>query len=225
MLRDKFGRSIRDLRISVTDRCNFRCTYCMPKEEYQNFDFLPKNQILTYEEISVVVRTLIPMGLEKIRITGGEPLLRKDLAKLIKMIRELEDTIEEFEDSCDEDDDNDHNDDDIDNTELKNTLEINTWVVTKYDSSGVSKTNLLNSFDITFSNNSLLTGSDSSEEYEGEWSTSGSSGFLELELEFDTDGNLKLLNRDWRVDSFSADQVDLVNQDPEKPISVTLSSN
>ena len=94
MLRDKFGRSIRDLRISVTDRCNFRCTYCMPKEEYQNFDFLPKNQILTYEEISVVVRTLIPMGLKKIRITGGEPLLRKDLAKLIKMIREQDDSID-----------------------------------------------------------------------------------------------------------------------------------
>lgn len=94
MLRDKFGRSIRDLRISVTDRCNFRCTYCMPKEEYQNFDFLPKNQILTYEEISVVVRTLIPMGLKKIRITGGEPLLRKDLGKLIKMIRQLNDSID-----------------------------------------------------------------------------------------------------------------------------------
>ena len=94
MLRDKFGRSIRDLRISVTDRCNFRCTYCMPKEKYQNFDFLPKNQILTYEEISVVVRSLIPLGLKKIRITGGEPLLRKDLAKLIKMIRELEDSVD-----------------------------------------------------------------------------------------------------------------------------------
>ena len=66
----------------------------MPKEEYQNFDFLPKNQILTYEEISVVVRTLIPMGLKKIRITGGEPLLRKDLAKLIKMIREQDDSID-----------------------------------------------------------------------------------------------------------------------------------
>lgn len=94
MLRDKFGRSIRDLRISVTDRCNFRCTYCMPKEEYQNFDFLPKNQIMSYEEISSVVRTLIPMGLKKIRITGGEPLLRKDLVKLIEMIRELESSID-----------------------------------------------------------------------------------------------------------------------------------
>ena len=65
----------------------------MPKEEYQNFDFLPKNQILTYEEISVVVRTLIPMGLKKSE-SWGEPLSRKDLAKLIKMIRELEDTID-----------------------------------------------------------------------------------------------------------------------------------
>lgn len=138
---------------------------------------------------------------------------------------ELEDTIEEFEDSCDEDDDNDHNDDDVDDTELKNTLQLNTWIVTKYDSSGISQTDLLNSFEITFSNDSLLIGTDSSEEYEGEWSTSGSSGFLELELEFDTDGNLKLLNKDWRVDSFSTDQIDIVNQDPEKPISVTLSSN
>ena len=71
MLRDKFGRSIRDLRISVTDRCNFRCTYCMPKEEYQNFDFLPKNQILTYEEISVVVRNLyldVATGLEFVKV-------------------------------------------------------------------------------------------------------------------------------------------------------------
>lgn len=89
MLRDKLGREIRDLRISVTDRCNFRCTYCMPKGEYENFDFLPRKDILSYEEMSKIVKILIPLGLKKVRITGGEPLLRKDLSKLVRMIRNL----------------------------------------------------------------------------------------------------------------------------------------
>ena len=94
MLRDKLGRKIRDLRISVTDRCNFRCTYCMPKSEYENFDFLPKKDILSYEEMVKVVKILIPLGLKKVRITGGEPLLRKDLSKLVSMIRGLSDEID-----------------------------------------------------------------------------------------------------------------------------------
>ena len=94
MLRDKLGREIRDLRISVTDRCNFRCTYCMPKNEYQNFDFLPRKDILNYEEMVKVVKILIPLGLKKVRITGGEPLLRKDLSKLVSMIRGLSDEID-----------------------------------------------------------------------------------------------------------------------------------
>ena len=94
MLRDKLGREIRDLRISVTDRCNFRCTYCMPKSEYENFDFLPKKDILSYEEMVKVVKNLIPLGLKKVRITGGEPLLRKDLSKLVSMIRGLSDEID-----------------------------------------------------------------------------------------------------------------------------------
>lgn len=94
MLRDKLGREIRDLRISVTDRCNFRCTYCMPKSEYENFDFLPKKDILSYEEMVKIVKILIPLGLKKVRITGGEPLLRKDLSKLVSMIRGLSDEID-----------------------------------------------------------------------------------------------------------------------------------
>ena len=94
MLRDKLGREIRDLRISVTDRCNFRCTYCMPKSEYENFDFLPRKDILSYEEMVRVVKILIPLGLKKVRITGGEPLLRKDLSKLVSMIRDLSDEID-----------------------------------------------------------------------------------------------------------------------------------
>lgn len=94
MLRDKLGREIRDLRISVTDRCNFRCTYCMPKSEYENFDFLPKKDILSYEEMVKIVKILIPLGLKKVRITGGEPLLRKDLSKLVSMIRSLSDEID-----------------------------------------------------------------------------------------------------------------------------------
>lgn len=94
MLRDKLGREIRDLRISVTDRCNFRCTYCMPKNEYENFDFLPRKDILSYEEMVKIVKILIPLGLKKVRITGGEPLLRKDLSKLVRMIRGLSDEID-----------------------------------------------------------------------------------------------------------------------------------
>ena len=94
MLRDKLGREIRDLRISVTDRCNFRCTYCMPKSEYENFDFLPRKDILSYEEMVKLVKILIPLGLKKVRITGGEPLLRKDLSKLVSMIRGLSDEID-----------------------------------------------------------------------------------------------------------------------------------
>ena len=90
-LRDQFGRSIEYLRISVTDRCNFRCLYCMPAE---GLPWLPKSDILTYEEIAEVVRQLAPLGLRRLRITGGEPTLRPDLATLIAMLRavpEIED--------------------------------------------------------------------------------------------------------------------------------------
>ena len=84
MVLDKFERPLRDLRISVTDRCNLRCTYCMPKKSNgEPYSFMPKSQLLSFAEITQVVRALVPSGLQKIRITGGEPLLRKNLETLI----------------------------------------------------------------------------------------------------------------------------------------------
>ncbi|MES2180240.1 MAG: GTP 3',8-cyclase MoaA [Gemmatimonadota bacterium] len=85
-LRDQFGRSIEYLRISVTDKCNFRCRYCMPLE---GLPWLPKSEILTYEEIREVVSQLAPLGLRRIRITGGEPTIRPQLDTLIRFIREV----------------------------------------------------------------------------------------------------------------------------------------
>ena len=83
-LTDGFGRSIQYLRISVTDRCNFRCLYCMP---VAGLEWLPKSDILSYEEITAVVTQLAPLGLRRLRITGGEPTLRPDLHRLIEMLR------------------------------------------------------------------------------------------------------------------------------------------
>jgi cyclic pyranopterin phosphate synthase len=85
-LRDSFGRSIEYLRISVTDRCNFRCLYCMPLE---GLAWLPKADILSYEEITQVVTELAPLGLRRLRITGGEPTLRPELEVLIRMLRSI----------------------------------------------------------------------------------------------------------------------------------------
>ncbi len=87
---DRRGRPLRDLRISVTDRCNFRCTYCMPKEIFdRDYRFLPHAELLSFEEITRLARAFIANGVEKIRLTGGEPLLRKDLHKLIEMLSRL----------------------------------------------------------------------------------------------------------------------------------------
>lgn len=83
-MKDQFGRSIEYLRISVTDRCNFRCLYCMPAE---GLEWLPKSDILSYEEIAGVVGQLAPLGLRRLRITGGEPTIRPDLERLIAMLR------------------------------------------------------------------------------------------------------------------------------------------
>ena len=83
-LKDGFGRSIEYLRISVTDRCNFRCLYCMP---VAGLEWLPKSEILSYEEIASVVEQLAPLGLRRLRITGGEPTIRPDLERLIAMLR------------------------------------------------------------------------------------------------------------------------------------------
>jgi cyclic pyranopterin phosphate synthase len=85
-LQDSFGRSIEYLRISVTDRCNFRCLYCMPAE---GLEWLPKAGILSYEEIAQVVRELAPLGLRRLRITGGEPTLRPQLELLVGMLRSI----------------------------------------------------------------------------------------------------------------------------------------
>lgn len=84
MITDRFGRPLRDLRISVTDRCNFRCPYCMPAEIFgEAYRFLPKDEILTFEEIARLSRLFVELGVNKLRITGGEPLLRADLPSLI----------------------------------------------------------------------------------------------------------------------------------------------
>jgi cyclic pyranopterin phosphate synthase len=81
---DTLGRPIRDLRVSVTDRCNFRCVYCMPKEVFgRDHPFLPRAELLTFEEIERVARAFAGLGVEKIRVTGGEPLVRRDLEVLV----------------------------------------------------------------------------------------------------------------------------------------------
>ena len=84
---DTLGRPIHDLRISVTDRCNFRCTYCMPREIYgRDFAFLPRAELLTFEEITRLARLFAYLGVKKLRLTGGEPLLRRDLPTLVSML-------------------------------------------------------------------------------------------------------------------------------------------
>jgi GTP 3',8-cyclase len=84
---DTLGRPVRDLRISVTDRCNFRCVYCMPKEVYgRSYRFLERRQLLTFEEIERLSRVFASLGVEKIRLTGGEPLLRRELERLVEML-------------------------------------------------------------------------------------------------------------------------------------------
>ena len=88
---DTLGRPLRDLRISVTDRCNFRCVYCMPREVFdENYKFLPQQQLLSFEEIARLARVFVGLGVKKIRLTGGEPLVRRDLERLIGMLAELD---------------------------------------------------------------------------------------------------------------------------------------
>ncbi|MBE0590560.1 MAG: GTP 3',8-cyclase MoaA [Hydrogenophaga sp.] len=90
LLGDTLGRPLRDLRISVTDRCNFRCSYCMPKEVFdKDYPYLPHNALLTFEEITRVARQFVAHGVQKIRLTGGEPLLRKNLEILIAQLAAL----------------------------------------------------------------------------------------------------------------------------------------
>jgi GTP 3',8-cyclase len=88
---DRLGRPLRDLRISVTDRCNFRCTYCMPREVYgAAFRFLPQAELLTFEEITRLASAAVSLGVSKIRLTGGEPLLRRDVEQLVRMLAGLD---------------------------------------------------------------------------------------------------------------------------------------
>jgi cyclic pyranopterin phosphate synthase len=92
MLSDRLERPLRDLRISVTDRCNFRCVYCMPKEVFgPDHPFLPREQLLSFEEISRLARISVTHGVKKIRLTGGEPLVRRDIEKLVAMLAGLPD--------------------------------------------------------------------------------------------------------------------------------------
>src|SRR5690625_1589383 len=91
MITDKFGRPMKDLRISVIDRCNFRCTYCMPKEIFgRDFTFMPREKLLSFEEIERLAKIFVGLGVSKIRLTGGEPLLRKDLPVLIEKLTVIE---------------------------------------------------------------------------------------------------------------------------------------
>ena len=88
--RDRLNRPLRDLRISVTDRCNFRCTYCMPKEVFgKDYPYLERNALLSFEEVVRIARVFKGLGIEKIRLTGGEPLMRKDVDKLIAMLSDI----------------------------------------------------------------------------------------------------------------------------------------
>ncbi len=88
---DTLKRPLRDLRISVTDRCNFRCIYCMPREVFgPDFAFLPRDEILTFEEIARLARIFVSLGVDKVRLTGGEPLVRRDLHRLVGMLAPLE---------------------------------------------------------------------------------------------------------------------------------------
>jgi len=88
---DSLGRSLHDLRISVTDRCNFRCVYCMPKEVFgKDFQFLPPRSLLSFEETTRLAKICISLGVEKLRITGGEPLVRREIEKLIAMLAPLD---------------------------------------------------------------------------------------------------------------------------------------
>jgi len=88
---DTLQRPLRDVRLSVTDRCNFRCTYCMPAEVFgPDFAFLPRAELLTFEEIALVARELVALGARTLRITGGEPLVRRDLEQLVALLRALD---------------------------------------------------------------------------------------------------------------------------------------
>src|SRR3990172_1795789 len=91
MARDTLGRQLRDLRISVTDRCNFRCPYCMPAEVFgERYQFLQRDELLTFEEITRLTRIFARLGAVKVRLTGGEPLVRQEIETLVAMLAEID---------------------------------------------------------------------------------------------------------------------------------------
>src|SRR5271169_5691444 len=90
-LADTLVRPLHDLRISVTDRCQFRCTYCMPREVFgRDFAFLPREELLSFEEVTRLARVFAGLGVRKLRLTGGEPLLRRDLEQLVAILADTE---------------------------------------------------------------------------------------------------------------------------------------
>lgn len=90
MVNDTLGRQMRDLRISVTDRCSFRCVYCMPREVYDDHVYLDRSDILTYDEIARIADVAVSLGVTKVRLTGGEPLLRREIDKLVTMLSTID---------------------------------------------------------------------------------------------------------------------------------------
>jgi cyclic pyranopterin phosphate synthase len=92
---DLLGRPLHDLRVSITDRCNFRCVYCMPKEVFgRDYAFLPREQLLSFEEITRLARAFVANGVRKLRITGGEPLVRRDVERLVEMLASIDDSLD-----------------------------------------------------------------------------------------------------------------------------------
>jgi hypothetical protein len=173
------------------------------KELYQFLEDLEEGEIVSLNfPISLVLFT-------------GEIITVEDNAA-------LEATIEQYKDSCDEDDDNDFDDDDLDDTELIHILKESIWIVSAYDSASRDKTDLFDGYEIAFLDSNVLLANDGSEEFEGEWETEGNDNYLELSTEFDNDGDLRLLNYEWRVINFDSGRIELTAHDPEQLISVIM---
>lgn len=173
-------------------------------ELYQFLENLTEDEIVS---LNFPVVVIIPNG-EMITLESNE---------------QMEEVIEQYEDACDEDDDLDFDDDDLDDSELRALLLGNAWLVSEYDSSGSDRTQLLNSYTIEFLGDNLLLASLDSEQISGDWYTSGSDRFLELDLDFETDSDLSLLNYEWVVISYDQTQIKLMGPGTDSTISVTLS--
>ncbi|WKV10643.1 hypothetical protein [Marivirga harenae] len=165
-------------------------------------------QFLDQIEDSEIVSLIYPIDLV---------LFNNDMIS-INSNQELEAAVELYEDSCDEDDD-DH---DIDVTELNNILKESIWMVAKYDSAAVDKSGFFIGIDISFLDDNILLAKTDSEEIDGEWETSGDDGFLQLSTEFDSDGNLNLLNRDWKLEHFNNDSIKITALDTDEVINVIM---